>query len=48
MMQGNPAKRTHHLHTGIRWPFYSECFSPAARSAQLWKNNNWQERSGAL
>ena len=47
-MQGNPAKRTHHPHTGTRWPFYPECLSPAARDVQLWENSNWQKRSGAL
>jgi|GEM_PF-3980044 len=32
-MRGTPAKKTHHPHTGIRWPFCPECLS-----AQAWRS----------
>jgi len=48
MMPENLAKKTHHPHTGVRWPFSHECFSPAAQGMQLWKNDNRQERSEAI
>lgn len=33
-MHGDLAKNAHLPHTGIRWPFYPERFSPASRGVQ--------------
>lgn len=37
-MRGKPTKKTHHPHTGVRWPFCPERVSPAARGVLHTRN----------
>lgn len=37
-MRGKPTKKTHHPHTGVRWPFSPERFSAAARGVLYTRN----------